>query len=75
VSALVPRYEPLAPRLQELQAAGVTVQLRAETLKALANVTVWQDTLSHLAPALVEPRLPAKAKRVRGVHPNHIKKE
>jgi hypothetical protein len=41
VSALVPRYEPLAPRLQELRAAGATVQLRAETLRRWP-VQLWR---------------------------------
>ena len=41
VSAFVPRYEPLAPRLQELQAAGATVQLRAERLRRWP-VQLWR---------------------------------
>ena len=41
VSALVPRYDPLAPRLQELQATGATVQWRAST-RARWPVRLWR---------------------------------
>lgn len=42
VSALVPRYESIAPRLQSLRAAGATVQLRAST-RARWPVRLWRE--------------------------------
>jgi len=42
VSALVPRYDPLAPRLQELQSAGATLQLMAPK-RARWPVRLWRE--------------------------------
>jgi glycosyltransferase involved in cell wall biosynthesis len=51
VSALVPRYTPLAPRLQQLQEAGARIQLRAET-RARWPVRVWRKLESRVRPRL-----------------------
>ncbi len=51
VSALVPRYAPLAPRLQQLQEAGTRIQLRAET-RARWPVRVWRKLESRVRPRL-----------------------
>lgn len=55
VAALVPRYDPLASQLQQLQAAGANIHLRAAT-SARWPLRVWRKLKSRVRPQ-VDPDL------------------